>query len=83
MRGVRMRSPGRRRKDVFSWPERIWRPSAVPSKEIAHCAGQPTARVKPPWYVDLLNLNLKERVSYDADRNILFLNLEGYNIRTR
>ena len=32
---------------------------------------------------DLLNLNLKERVSYDADRNILFLNLEGYNIRTK
>lgn len=32
---------------------------------------------------DLLNLNLKERVSYDAERNILFLNLEGYNIRTK
>ncbi len=32
---------------------------------------------------DLLNLNLKERVTYDASRNILFLNLEGYNIRTK
>ena len=32
---------------------------------------------------DLLNLNLKERVTYDAGRNILFLNLEGYNIRTK
>lgn len=32
---------------------------------------------------DLLNLNLQDRISYDAERNILFLNLEGHNIRTR
>lgn len=32
---------------------------------------------------DLMNLNLHERISYDADRNILFLNLEGYAIRKR
>lgn len=32
---------------------------------------------------DLLNLNLSERVSYDAPRNILFLNLEGFAVRTR
>lgn len=32
---------------------------------------------------DLMNLKLEERVSYDAARNILFLNLEGYNIRKK
>ncbi len=32
---------------------------------------------------DLLNLNLPERVSYDADRNILFVNLEGWHARTK
>jgi propionate CoA-transferase len=32
---------------------------------------------------DLLNLNLVERVSYDAGRNILFLNLEGWHCRAR
>lgn len=32
---------------------------------------------------DLLNLKLSERVSYDADRNILFLNLEGWNVRKK
>jgi propionate CoA-transferase len=32
---------------------------------------------------DLMNLNLAERVSYDADRNILFLNLEGYSLRKK
>jgi propionate CoA-transferase len=31
----------------------------------------------------LLGLSLAERVSYDADRNILFLNLEGLHVRTR
>ena len=31
----------------------------------------------------LLGLGLAERVSYDAERNILFLNLEGMRIRTR
>jgi propionate CoA-transferase len=31
----------------------------------------------------LLGLGLNERVSYDADRNILFLNLEGLHVRTR
>ncbi len=31
----------------------------------------------------LLNLNLHERVSYDADRNIMFLNLEGWNVRSK
>jgi propionate CoA-transferase len=30
---------------------------------------------------DLLNLKLCERVSYDAERNILFLNLEGWSVR--
>ena len=32
---------------------------------------------------DLLNLNLSERVSYDSSRNILFLNLEGWNARSK
>ncbi|MFC7053289.1 acyl CoA:acetate/3-ketoacid CoA transferase [Hansschlegelia quercus] len=32
---------------------------------------------------DLLNLNLSERVSYDEERNILFLNLEGWNARQK
>jgi propionate CoA-transferase len=32
---------------------------------------------------DLLNLNLCERVSYDEARNILFLNLEGWNARQK
>jgi propionate CoA-transferase len=32
---------------------------------------------------DLLNLNLCERVSYDEERNILFLNLEGWNARLK
>ena len=31
----------------------------------------------------LLGLGLAQRVSYDAERNILFLNLEGMRIRTR
>ncbi len=31
----------------------------------------------------LLGLALAERVSYDAERNILFLNLEGMHVRTR
>ncbi len=31
----------------------------------------------------LLNLNLAERISYDAERNILFLNLEGWNVRSK
>ncbi|TMH63009.1 MAG: acyl CoA:acetate/3-ketoacid CoA transferase, partial [Betaproteobacteria bacterium] len=31
----------------------------------------------------LLGLGLAERVSYDAERNILFLNLEGMQVRTR
>jgi propionate CoA-transferase len=31
----------------------------------------------------LLNLNLQERVSYDAERNIMFLNLEGWNVRSK
>ncbi len=30
---------------------------------------------------DLLNLTLCERVSYDPERNILFLNLEGWSVR--
>lgn len=30
---------------------------------------------------ELLNLKLSERVSYDSERNILFLNLEGYSVR--
>lgn len=32
---------------------------------------------------DLFNLKLCERVSYDEERNILFLNLEGWNVRKR
>ena len=32
---------------------------------------------------DLLNLNLSERVSYDKARNILFLNLEGFQVRSK
>ncbi|NEU14036.1 acyl CoA:acetate/3-ketoacid CoA transferase [Methylobacterium sp. BTF04] len=32
---------------------------------------------------DLLNLNLSERVSYDAERNILFINLEGWHARVK
>ena len=32
---------------------------------------------------DLLNLNLHERVSYDASRNLLFLNLEGWSARSK
>jgi propionate CoA-transferase len=32
---------------------------------------------------DLMNLKLHERVSYDSDRNILFLNLEGWNVRKK
>ncbi|HEX8664563.1 MAG TPA: acyl CoA:acetate/3-ketoacid CoA transferase [Beijerinckiaceae bacterium] len=30
----------------------------------------------------LLGLKLSERISYDAERNILFLNLEGFQVRT-
>jgi propionate CoA-transferase len=32
---------------------------------------------------ELQNLNLSERVSYDSDRNILFLNLEGWSVRKK
>jgi len=32
---------------------------------------------------DLMNLKLRERVSYDQDRNILFLNLEGWSVRKK
>ena len=32
---------------------------------------------------DLLNMKLADRVAYDADRNILFLNLEGWNVRKK
>lgn len=32
---------------------------------------------------DLMNLKLSERVSYDAERNILFLNLEGWAVRKK
>ncbi len=32
---------------------------------------------------DLLNLNLAERVSYDKERNLLFVNLEGWQVRGR
>lgn len=32
---------------------------------------------------DLMNLKLSERVSYDAERNILFLNLEGWSVRKK
>jgi propionate CoA-transferase len=32
---------------------------------------------------DLINLNMSDRVTYDPDRNILFVNLEGWNARTK
>jgi propionate CoA-transferase len=32
---------------------------------------------------DLMNMKLSERVKYDADRNILFLNLEGWSVRKK
>lgn len=32
---------------------------------------------------ELMNLKLSERVSYDAERNILFLNLEGWSVRKK
>ena len=32
---------------------------------------------------DLLNLKLSERVSYDSNRNILFVNLEGWSVRKK
>ncbi|MBE1285323.1 MAG: acyl CoA:acetate/3-ketoacid CoA transferase [Rhodobacteraceae bacterium] len=32
---------------------------------------------------DLLNINLSERVTYDAARNIMFLNLEGWSIKKK
>ena len=32
---------------------------------------------------ELLNLNMHERVQYDPDRNILFVNLEGWHARTK
>ncbi|MFN0219325.1 MAG: acyl CoA:acetate/3-ketoacid CoA transferase [Hyphomicrobium sp.] len=32
---------------------------------------------------DLLNLKLSERVTYDSDRNILFVNLEGWSVRKK
>ena len=31
----------------------------------------------------LLGIGIGERVSYDAERNILFLNLEGLHVRNR
>ncbi|GJD44030.1 hypothetical protein AFCDBAGC_1892 [Methylobacterium cerastii] len=32
---------------------------------------------------DLLNLNLPDRVSYDPGRNLLFVNLEGWQVRSK
>jgi len=32
---------------------------------------------------DLMNIQLAERVSYDRERNILFLNLEGWSVRKK
>ncbi len=32
---------------------------------------------------ELLNLKLSERVKYDSDRNILFVNLEGWSVRKK
>jgi propionate CoA-transferase len=32
---------------------------------------------------ELLNLSLPDRISYDATRNILFINLEGHYLRVR
>lgn len=32
---------------------------------------------------DLINLNMADRVTYDAERNILFVNLEGWHARSK
>ena len=32
---------------------------------------------------ELMNLKLSERITYDSDRNILFLNLEGWSVRKK
>jgi propionate CoA-transferase len=32
---------------------------------------------------ELLNLKLSERITYDSDRNILFVNLEGWSVRKK
>ena len=41
-------------------------------------------RAEPIGLKDLmLDLNLTQRLAYDADRNILFLNLEGLHVRRR
>jgi len=32
---------------------------------------------------DLLNLDLPERISYDQERNILFINVEGWYVRVK
>ncbi|WGI22513.1 malonate decarboxylase subunit alpha [Amylibacter sp. IMCC11727] len=32
---------------------------------------------------DLLNVNLEERVTYEAERNIMFVNLEGWRIKSK
>lgn len=32
---------------------------------------------------ELMNLKLSERIKYDADRNILFVNLEGWSVRKK
>ena len=32
---------------------------------------------------DLMNLKLSERVTYDENRNLLFINLEGWNVRKK
>ena len=34
------------------------------------------------WSTILLGLSLAERISYDAERNTLFVNFEGFQVRT-
>jgi propionate CoA-transferase len=48
------------------------------------CMDRRIFRDEPMELMDeLLNIKLSERVSYDAERNILFLNLEGWSVRKR
>ena len=79
-----------------AWSSSRSRPGSTSTRDIlAQMAFEPIVRdVRPmdprifrdePMQLEetLLGLGLAERVSYDADRNILFLNLEGMHVRTR
>jgi propionate CoA-transferase len=60
---------------------------AMDFKPLVKAPGSMDARIfsDEPMQLEetLLGLGLAQRVSYDAERNILFLNLEGMRIRTR